>query len=368
MSRKIFTINPGSTSTKIGWFEDAEMLFSVNLRHAVEEIASYTSIQDQLPFRKRAIDAEVSARGVNLAEADAFVGRGGLSYPVEGGTYRVSERLLEDLRIGVSGQHPCNLGAQLANEFAKQYGGSAFIVNPVVVDELEDVARISGLKEIPRTSILHALNQKEVAIQCAEKIGKAYEDCYFVVAHLGGGISISSHYKGRIIDTTNGLNGDGPLAPTRSGDLPAAALIDLCFSGEYTRDDLYTMVTKKGGLTNHLGTDDGQEVGRRIEAGDCYAKLIYDAMIYQIGKYIAAYSAPLKGKVDRVIITGGLAHDRNLIARLQETVGYIAPFEVYPGELELEALAAGALRVLEGRETAKEYVGNNRKFSEYVAF
>jgi len=357
MTKSVLAINPGSTSTKFGLFEDSDIIFSVTLDHEAKLLDEYPAIADQLPFRAEAIRKELETRSVNLNAIDAFVGRGGLSYPVEGGTYAINDLLVHDVSIGVSGQHASNLGAMIARGFADEYEAQAFIVNPVVVDELEDVARLTGLKEISRNSIVHALNQKEVAIQCARKLGKTYEESNFVVAHLGGGISISAHRKGRIIDTMNGLNGEGAMAATRSGALPAAGFLNLCFSGEYTRDEIYALITKNGGLVDHLGTGDLRKVKKMIDGGDDYALLVYRTLIYQIGKTIGAYAAVLCGKLDRIILTGGLANDAGLVKGVTEMVEFIAEVEVYPGELELEALAAGALRVLNGEEVAKVYCG-----------
>jgi len=358
MTKRILAINPGSTSTKFGLFEDLDKVFATTLDHDAKLLDEYPRVMEQRPFRLEAILTELEARRIELQSIDAFVGRGGFSYPVVAGTYLVNSLLMKDLEIGVSGQHASNLGALLAQGLAEENGVEAFIVNPVVVDELQDVARLTGLKEIKRSSLLHALNQKEVALQCAKKISKPYQEANFVVAHLGGGISISAHSQGRIVDTMNGLNGEGTMAPTRSGALPAVELLDLCFSGKYAHDEIYALITKNGGLVDHLGTGDLRAVKKMIEEGDEYARLVYQTLIYQIGKTIGAYAAVLSGEVDRIIITGGLANEEELVEGVANMVGFIAPIEVYPGEFELEAMVAGTLRVLNGEEEAKVYCGD----------
>jgi len=359
MGKKIFTINPGSTSTKVGLYNDMDEVFVTNVRHDSAKLAEYSTISEQLPYRKETILRELELHNIDLKSIDAFAARGGLCYPVKSGTYAINDLLIEDLKAGAQGHHPSNLAAQVALDFSKLYGAEAYIVNPEVVDELIDVARITGIKGVYRKSLIHALNQKETCIRCATKIGKAYSDANFVIAHLGGGISVSAHRKGEIIDTTDAVNGDGPMAPNRSGDIPATAIIDLCYSGNYTKKEMHELVSKKGGLISHLGTDSLVAVGKMVDDGDDYASLIYHALIHQIGKYIGAYASVLHGNVDRVILTGGLANDKRLVEKVSEMVKYIAPIVVYPGEFELEALAAGALSILNGENTAKTYLGKD---------
>jgi len=354
---KVFAINPGSTSTKIALFEGDNNLFSANVSHDAGRLKEFKDISDQLPYRRETILGELARNKISLKGIDAFVGRGGGLVGVEGGTYAVNEIMLEHARTGLTVKHPANLGSQLAHDFAMTYGGKAFVVNPPDVDEFKPLARITGFKDIYRESRGHPLNHKETGIRYAAEIGGRYEDLNLVISHMGGGVTVTAHEKGRMIDSNDVINGDGPMAPTRAGSLPAVALIRLCFSGKHTEKELYDRVTKNGGLVDHLGISDVREVLKRIQDGDTYAKLVYDAMIYQIGKNIGAYSAVLKGKVDAILISGGLANDPYLIENLKDMVGYIAPVRVYPGEFEMEALANGAIRVLEGREIAKNYNG-----------
>ncbi len=352
---RLLIINPGSTSTKIGVFEDEEMVFEQTLRHDVEDLKEYKKIFDQYEFRKKIILDALIERNIPVESLDAVVGRGGLLKPIEGGTYQVDEEMINDLKEGVLGEHASNLGGILAFEIAKEAGGKAFIVDPVVVDELQDVARISGLKGIERVSIFHALNQKAVARRYAKETGFKYEDLNLIVAHLGGGVSVGTHRKGRVVDVANALDGEGPFSPERAGGLPVGDLIKLCFSGKYTQDQIKRMITGQGGIVSYLGTNDAREVENRINSGDEYAKLIYQAMAYQIAKEIGACSAVLKGEVDGIIITGGIAYDKVFTSWLKEMVSYIAKVTVYPGEDELQALAQGGLRVLKGEELPKRY-------------
>jgi butyrate kinase len=254
-------------------------------------------------------------------------------------------------------KHPATLGSQLAYDFATTYGGKAFVVNPPDVDEFDLVSRVSGLSDVARESRGHPLNQKEVAIRYATSLGKRYEELNLVISHIGGGVSVTAHRKGRMIDSNDVINGDGPMAPTRAGSIPAVAIIKMCYSGKYTEREMYDRITKAGGLVDHLGTSEVREVVERIKNGDTYAKLIYDAMIYQIGKNIGAYATVLKGDVDAILLTGGIANNSYLVERITDMVKYIAPVKVYAGEFEMEALAAGALRVLTGQEQPKIYNG-----------
>jgi len=355
MAFNILVINPGSTSTKIALFEDKREVFSVNIPHSTEELAPFHRITDQYEFRKKIILDELEKRGYDLKKLDAVVGRGGLLKPIESGTYRVNEQMLEDLRKGLQGEHASNLGGILADSIARPLGIPAFIVDPVVVDEMEPVARISGLPQITRRSIFHALNQKCVARTAAEELGRKYEDVNFIVVHMGGGISVGVHRKGRVVDVNNALNGDGPFAPERAGGLPVWDTIEMALSGKYTRDELKKMLAGKGGMVAYLGTNDMREVNRRIEEGDEKAKLIKEAMAYQVAKEIGADAAVLKGEVDAIVISGGLAYDEEFVNMIRERVGFIARIMVYPGGDEMKALALGALRVLKGEEVAKEY-------------
>lgn len=355
MSFKILVINPGSTSTKIAVYLDEKAVFEKTLRHAIEEIDKYDTIFDQYPFRKKVIEEALEENNISIKELNAVVGRGGLTKPIEGGTYEVNDRMLEDLKIGVMGEHACNLGGVLAHEIAKEADAPSFIVDPVVVDEMDDVARISGMPEIERRSIFHALNQKAVARRYAREIGKKYEDLNLIVAHLGGGISVGAHRKGKVVDVNNALDGEGPFSPERSGGLPVGDLIRMCYSGKYTKEQMIRKIKIKGGLISYLGTNDFREVTKKVEENDRHAVLIYDAFIYQIAKEIGKCAAVLKGDVDSIILTGGIAHSKTFTNSLAERVSFIAKTKVYPGEDELLALAQGGLRVLRGEEKVKVY-------------
>jgi butyrate kinase len=354
---KIFAINPGSTSTKIALFENDKEIFSVNVSHDAAKLKEFPEISDQFSYRKETILSELAKKNISLKGIDAFVGRGGGLVGLEGGTYTINETLLHHARIGFTVKHPATLGSQLAHDFALTYGGKAFVVNPPDVDEFQLIARVSGLHDVPRESRGHPLNQKEVAIRYAAEIGRRYEDLNLVISHIGGGVSVTAHRKGLMVDSTDVINGDGPMAPTRAGAIPAVAIIKMCYSGKYTEGEMYDRITKNGGLVDHLGTADVREIQERIKSGDAYAKLIFDAMIYQIGKNIGAYATVLKGEVDAILLTGGIAHDAYLVEKITDMVKYIAPVKVYAGEFEMEALAAGALRVLTGEEQPKTYTG-----------
>lgn len=355
VKNKLLAINPGSTSTKIGVYDDEKLVFEETLRHDVEELSKYSRIIDQYQFRKDIIVKALDKNKIPVASLDAVVGRGGLLKPIEGGTYEVNEAMLTDLKEAKRGEHASNLGGIIAFEIAREAGARAFIVDPVVVDEMQDVARISGLKEIERISILHALNQKAVAKRYARENGRKYEEINLIVTHLGGGISVGAHRKGRIVDVNNALDGEGAFSPERSGGLPVGDLVKLCFSGKYKQEEIKKMIKGKGGLVSYLGTNDGREVVKRIEEGDRHAELVYKAMAYQVSKDIGACAAVLKGEVDQIIITGGIAYDNMFTGWIKDRVEYIAPVTVYPGEDELQALAEGGLRVLRNEESPKIY-------------
>ncbi|MBU5674806.1 butyrate kinase [Alkaliphilus sp. MSJ-5] len=352
---RILTINPGSTSTKIAIFDNEKNVFEEVLRHSSEEIGKYETIFDQYEFRKNVILETLNEKGINLTKLAAVVGRGGLLKPITGGTYSVDEAMLEDLKVGVLGEHASNLGGIIAHEIAGQLNIPSFIVDPVVVDELDDIARISGIPQLDRKSIFHALNQKAVARRAAKDMGKAYEDVNVIVAHLGGGVSVGAHEAGRVVDVNNALDGDGPFSPERSGGLPVGQLAKLCFSGEYSHNDIKKLIKGNGGLVAYLGTNDGREVVKMIEQGDKKAELVYKAMAYQVAKEVGACAAVLKGKVDAIILTGGIAYDKEFTAWIKENVEFISQVLIYPGEDEMIALAEGGLRVLRGEEQAKKY-------------
>ncbi|MCT4605715.1 MAG: butyrate kinase [Marinisporobacter sp.] len=353
---RILTINPGSTSTKIAVFDDEKSVLETTLRHSAEEISQYEKIYDQYEFRKQVILDTLNENGINITKINAVVGRGGLLKPIMGGTYKVSEKMLEDLKVGVLGEHASNLGGILASEIAMQLDIDAFIVDPVVVDEMDDIARISGIPELERKSIFHALNQKAVARRAAKDLGKKYEEGNFIVAHMGGGVSVGAHEVGKVVDVNNALDGEGPFSPERSGTLPIGDMVKLCFSGKVTIDEIKKKIKGKGGLVAYLGTNDGREVGTMIERGDQKAELIYKAMAYQVAKEIGSCAAVLKGNVDAIVLTGGIAYDERFVKWIKDYISFIGKVIVYPGEEEMIALAKGALRVLKGEEKAKEYI------------
>ncbi|MEF3245307.1 MAG: butyrate kinase [Caldisericaceae bacterium] len=352
---KILVINPGSTSTKIAIFEDEKELLSKTIRHSSDELKNFKSIISQYDFRVRIIEEELNKLNFKLEDFNAFVGRGGLLHPIASGTYRVNEGMLQDLLEARYGEHASNLGAIIAFNLAKKVDKPAYIVDPVVVDEMEPLAKYSGLKGIERKSIWHALNQKAVARRAAKDLGKTYQDVNLVVVHLGGGISIAAHKKGRTVDVNNALNGDGPFAPERAGGLPTVSLVDLCLSGKYTYEEMKKLLAGKGGLVSHLGTNSALEVEKRINDGDSYAKLVYEAMAYQVAKTIGEMATVLEGKVDAIVLTGGLANSEMLVNWIKERVSFISQVLIYPGEDEMTALLEGALRVLRGEEKEKTY-------------
>lgn len=356
MSHKLLIINPGSTSTKIGVFEDENLLFETTLRHPADVIGQYDKIVDQMDFRKQLILDLLKERNFDINELSAVVGRGGLLKPIPGGTYKCSEVLLEDLRSAQRGEHASNLGGLLAKEIAEPLGIPSFIVDPVVVDELEPLARYSGHPLLPRISIFHALNQKAVAKRYAKEHGVPYDSLNLIVCHMGGGVSVGAHSGGRVVDVNNTLDGEGPFSPERTGTLPAGALVKLCFSGKYTQAEISKMINGKGGLNAYMHTNDMRRViGWAFDDGNKEAEELFNAFIYQVAKDIAAQSAVLCGKVDQIILTGGISYSDRVTSEIIKRIGFIAPVTVYPGEDELLALAQGGLRVLNGEEPAMEY-------------
>lgn len=352
---RILVINPGSTSTKIAIYDNEKQVFEETLRHSNEELEKFENLFDQFEFRKNIILEILNEKGINLTKLSAVVGRGGLLKPIAGGTYGVNDKMLQDLKVGVLGEHASNLGGVIANEIASQLNIPSFIVDPVVVDEMEDVARVSGMPEIERKSIFHALNQKAVARRLAKDLGKPYEELNIIVAHLGGGVSVGAHKDGRVIDVNNALDGEGPFSPERAGGLPVGDLAKLCFSGKYTLPEIKKRIKGNGGLVAYLGTNDGREVQKMIANGDTNAELIFKAMAYQVAKEIGSCAAVLEGKVDGIILTGGIAYDDIFTKWVSDRVDFISKVHIYPGEDELIALAEGGLRVLRGEEEAKEY-------------
>ena len=355
MSIKSLIINPGSTSTKIGVFEDETLLFEETLRHTTEEISQYASIADQKDFRKKIITDLLEKKEFDIKSLNVVVGRGGMLKPIPGGTYAVTDDLLADLVVGKQGQHASNLGGILAREIGDSIGVPSFIVDPVVVDELMPIARYSGVPELPRKSVFHALNQKAVAKRYAKEQGVPYESLNLIVVHMGGGVSVGAHEKGMIVDVFNALDGDGAFSPERAGGVPSGALIDMCFSGEYTKKEVYSKIVGKGGFNAYLGTNDMREVMKMVNEGNEKAAEMVDAFTFQVAKDMGSMACVLKGKVDQIIVTGGIAYNAPVIEALKERAGFIAPFTVYPGEDELLALVQGALRVMNGEEEAMKY-------------
>jgi butyrate kinase len=352
---RILVINPGSTSTKLSFFEHETEISHESAIHSSEELQKFSSIVEQVDYRLEFINRFIDHCGIEKSQLDAVVGRGGLLKPVTGGVYRVNGRMLEDLINARYGEHASNLGGVLAHAIAQEANCGAFIVDPVVVDEMEDVARVSGMPEIERRSIFHALNQKSAAREVSQSLGKRYAQCNFIVAHMGGGISVGAHRKGRVVDVNNALDGEGPFSPERSGGLPAGQLVRLCFENRYTKEEILKKITGRGGVVAYMGTNSLSDVQRKVKTGDPHALHIYEAMAYQISQEICKHGATLKGEVDRIILTGGMAKDEDFIEIIRARVSHLAPVEVVPGEREMYALARGALSVLRHEEEKREY-------------
>ena len=349
---KILALNPGATSTKIAVFDGDQVLLKTMVEHQGSSLDGFARVIDQLDYRRDLILSALQEAGIALDDLDAVVGRGGLLKPIPGGTYAVNAALLADL--GKGREHASNLGGVLADSLAGPLGIPAFIVDPVSVDEMEPEARLSGLPELPRNSFSHALNSKAVARRAAKEMGGTYADFNFVVAHLGTGVSITAHRKGRMVDVS-GADEEGPFSPARAAGLPSMLLAKLCYSGKYTEKQMLDLLVGSGGLYAHLGTRDVREAERRAQDGDAQAAIVMKAMAYRIAREIGAMAAVLAGRVDRVLITGGIAYSERLVADVSARVAFIAPILVMPGEEELEALAEGALRVLRREEPAKVY-------------
>jgi butyrate kinase len=354
---RILVINPGSTSTKVAVYDDSEPIATIKMAHSGEELAQFPNVLAQLGFRREAILAELAKAGIDISSLDIVMGRGGLLKPIPSGVYRVDEAMISDL-VHSPREHASNLGGLLAREIADRAGVEAYIADPVVVDELDDVVRITGVPQIERISIFQPLNQKAVARRYAESIDKKYEELNLIVAHMGGGISIGAHRQGRVVDVNNALGGEGPFTPERAGSLPGEALAELCFSGKYTLRQVKRMLVGEGGLLALLGTNSVQEVVERIEAGDERAREVLSAMSYQTGRWIGGAAAVLRGAVDAIILTGGIAYNTPVTDYITEMVSFIAPVVVIPGEDELEALASCALRLLTDRTAAQNYANS----------
>lgn len=350
---RILAINPGSTSTKVAVYDGEVLLCQDIVRHGPAE--TEIGVLEQKGARIALIFDMLDKAGIALDTIDAAAGRGGLVEPIDGGVYTINESMLSDLQRSSVAVHASALGGILAYEIGQKLGIPAYVVDPIVVDELDQYAKLTGFPGIERRSIFHALNQKAIARRCAADLGEPYENCRFIVAHMGGGITVGAHRYGRVIDVNDALSGEGPFTPERTGAVPILPLIELCFSGAYTQVELVDIVTKKGGLTAYLGTNDLRKCEKLIKEGDEYAALILESMAYQVSKEIGAMTAVLEGRVDAIILTGGLAYSNRFTGAIKQRVGLIAPVKVYAGEDELLALAAGALRVLRGEEAAIEY-------------
>jgi butyrate kinase len=353
---KILAINPGSTSTKIAVYRDSEPIFLKNIKHSPEDFVPFHKIADQFHFRKDIILQQLYDADISLEQVHAVMGRGGLLKPIPSGVYEVNEAMIHDLENSPLGEHASNLGGLIAHDIAIELpDAKAYIADPIVVDELDDIARISGHPLFERVSIFHALNHKAIAREYAKANQKQYEELNLIVVHLGGGITVGAHKKGRVIDVNQGLDGEGPFTPERSGTLPIGALIRLCFSGKYTQKEVLKMNKGQGGLVAYLGTNNAIEVEKMVKAGDPKAKLIYDAMAYQVAKCIGEMYTVLKCEVDAILITGGIAYDRNFVSYIQEHVHKIAPVHIFPGEDEMRALAMNGLLLIKGELQAKVY-------------
>ncbi len=351
---RILVINPGGTSTKISVFDDAMEIVKESVIHNQRELEKFRTVVDQMNFRKTQIINTLAEHKIELRSIDAVAGRGGLMKPIAGGTYAVNDAMIQDLENAINGEHASNLGAILAKNIGDENVIPSFVVDPVSVDEFQEISRLSGLTDLPRASWLHSLNHKAVCRKVAEQIGAKYNECNFIVAHLGSGNSVVPHRKGKMIDGSGGRT-DGPFSPERGGGLPTYPLLKLCYSGEYTEQEMINKISNVGGMYDYLGTKDMIEIENRVRSGDERATLVFESYVYQVAKEIAMYGASLCGDVDRIIVTGGIAKSKMVVDSLKKRVSYLAPLEVIPGEMEMEALALGALRVLNKLEEAKKY-------------
>lgn len=353
---KILTVNPGSTSTKIAVFEDEKEVFSTTVRHSTDDLKPFRNVFDQYNFRLEHIIKTLNTYQIDLNQINAIVGRGGFLRPLESGIYEVNEQMLNDLKQCLNGEHASNLGAILAHEISGRIPNcKAYVADPVVVDELQEVARISGLPQFPRRSAFHALNHKAIGRRYAQDIKGNYQNLNLVIAHMGGGISVAAHQKGRVIDTNQALDGFGPFSPQRAGTMDAGALIRMCYAGIFEQEEIQKLLVGGGGLVAHLGTSDLKKADLLVRNGDYHARLVMEAMAYNIGKEIGSMIAVLEGKVDAVLLTGGIAYNVLIVNYIKKMIGSLAKVEVYPGEDEMLALAQAGLRVLHGIENTKIY-------------
>ena len=357
MGYKIFTLSPGSTSTKLAVFDGDERLFKANVMHDVEKLKTFKRVSDQLPYRVETILDELKKNNIKIEDMDAFAAYSGGLESTTTGIFPVNAKILEDCSSGRLMEHPAILGAQIIGKFAADTDKPAYLVNPPDADEFDDVSRISGMKGIHRESHIHVLNQNEVAIRAAKQLGKNYNECNLIVCHVGGGLSIAAHKQGKIVDGNDVLNGDGPISPNRTGYVPVLPIVKMCYSGKYTLDEMKAKVSKTGGLLGLVGTDNMLEIKDRIKNGDQWAELVYRAFAYNLAKYIGSYACVLEGKVDAIVMTGGVSNDTDFIANVKKYAGWIGEFIILAGDFEMEALASGAIRALNKEEELLEYTG-----------
>lgn len=355
MPKKTLIINFGSTSTKIAVFEDSTEIFKETISHSMEELSQFPNVWDQAEFREEKILSTLKAKNCELSSLDGIAVRGGTLKPIPGGIYILNEEMISDMKSGKYGEHPSNIGNEIAYKLGKKLNIPAIVADPPVTDELSTLAKYSGIKGVTRVSSFHALNHKRTARQIAKELGREYEDLNLIVIHMGGGISVGVHEKGLVVDVNNSLDGDGSFSPERAGTIAASSIINMCFSGEYTKEDMFRKVKGGGGLMSYLNTNSGLEVEERIDNGDGYAREVYEAMAYQVSKEIGAASAALSGKVDGIVMTGSLSNSKRLVEWIKERVSFIAPIYLKPGENEMLSLAENAVRFLNGEVEAKEY-------------
>ena len=354
---KMLVINPGSTSTKVSYFENERNVYTESIFHDAPELLAYPTVNDQIPLRRRVVEDFVRGHGLRMEDMDAFVGRGGSAYPQVAGVMEIDQALVRDTAAGVGGSdHPAKLGVMLAYALCREYGGRMYTVNPTNVDELCDYARPTGIAGVYRRAQTHVLNQKGIAAIHAKKLGKKYQDCNFIVSHIDGGITVTAHARGKMIDSTEGAGGDGPFTPTRLGSIPVMEVLTYLESG-HTTDQVKTMLSRSGGFVSHFGTSNADTVHALVEQGDAKAVTIWNTMIYQLCKSIGAMAAVLEGRVDGILLTGGLVRFGDIVRGVQQRCGWIAPITVYPGECEQEAMADSVLEVLRGEKQANRYTG-----------
>ena len=357
MTYRIFALNLGSTSTKLALFDDDRKVLVQNIVHPIQDLSAFKNVWEQQTYRKKSLLNFLRDNDLSLDDCDIIVARGGITRPVEGGIYNLTPEMLADMKSGRYGTHPTNVGCHIAYELGKKHRTPVICIDPPVTDEMIPVAKYTGIPEISRQSSFHALNQKATARKIATVLNKNYSDINIIICHLGGGISVGAHSHARVVDVNNALNGDGPFSPERAGSVPTASLTELCFSGDYEKGAILKKLTGRGGLTAHLGTADCIEIIERIQFGDQKAAEVLDAMCYQVAKEVGAMAAVLCGKVDGIGLTGSLTHSEYIVSKLKQHISFIAPVYLYPGENEMEAMGAGALRYLRKEEEAKYYNG-----------